>query len=147
MSHLVRHKVNLTLRTTSFRSQTHFFCADGHKVYCQTPHPCSLERMSRGTGHQLQFQLAPRGLVASDATTYLGLKTEAKFRALVRAGQLPQPLPWGKPQTWDRRALDLAVDRLSSLENGKPAAPKNGQAEAIRRVHERANTIRHKAPQ
>jgi hypothetical protein len=58
--------------------------------------------------------LDPRGLRAEPAAAYCGL-TISKFEARVRIGDLPKPLPFGRPHVWDRHALDQALDRLSRL--------------------------------
>ncbi len=86
----------------------------------------------------------PRGLVRKQAAAYLGLSA-TKFIALVRAGRLPRPLNWGVPQIWDRRALDRAVDEESNLVDD--VVHPSGEDEAIRRIHERSNAIRHEATQ
>ena len=53
---------------------------------------------------------ARRGLKKTEAAAYCGVSTD-KFDKLVRAAKLPRPLPWGNPKTWDRHALDVAMDK------------------------------------
>jgi hypothetical protein len=55
----------------------------------------------------------PRLLPEQEAAEYLGV-TVTQFRAEVRCGIWPKPVPRGcRRNTYDRLALDRAVDRLS----------------------------------
>lgn len=76
-----------------------------------------------------------RGLPRDMAAEYLGMSV-AKFDQHVRAGTLPPALPLGRPAVWDRKALDAAYDKLSGFE------PLDGEAEALRAIHERKNALR-----
>lgn len=59
--------------------------------------------------------IAPRGLAVDEAAAYVNLSPKA-FLAEVAAGLYPKPLQHkANTHTWDRRALDLAIDRLSGL--------------------------------
>jgi hypothetical protein len=64
-----------------------------------------LERMGQ-TGQ-------PRGLTAIAAANYAGCQTAAAFRGWVRRGIMPKPIPGTR--RYDRRAIDLALDRLSQI--------------------------------
>jgi hypothetical protein len=55
----------------------------------------------------------PRCLNAEDAAAYAGCNTVAAFRAWVRKGIMPPPLPG--THRYDRKAIDAALDRLSGL--------------------------------
>lgn len=55
----------------------------------------------------------PRGLSGASAAAYAGCKTLAAFRAWVRRGIMPGPIPGTR--RYDRRAIDLALDRLSLI--------------------------------
>jgi hypothetical protein len=56
--------------------------------------------------------LEPRGLTRRDAAAYCGLSSEG-FNAWVKRGIVPGPIPG--TQRWDRRAIDLALDRASGI--------------------------------
>lgn len=62
--------------------------------------------------------LEPRGLTLSEAAAYCGVSIRA-FHKLVSSGLMPTPV-FGKGGNqhgqgiWDRRAIDIAFDRLSS---------------------------------
>jgi hypothetical protein len=47
-----------------------------------------------------------------DAAAYLGL-TGAAFSKWVAEGRIPKPLPGTR--RWDRKAIDLALDRISGI--------------------------------
>ena len=55
----------------------------------------------------------PRGLSAAAAAEYSGCRTVAAFRAWVRRGIMPKPMPGTR--RYDRRVIDLALDRLSQI--------------------------------
>lgn len=55
----------------------------------------------------------PRLMSGSEAAAYCGL-VPASFSQWVAAGRLPGPLPGTR--RWDRKAIDLALDRLSGIE-------------------------------
>lgn len=52
----------------------------------------------------------PRLMSGPDAAAYLGL-TPATFAKWVAEGRIPKPLPGTR--RWDRRAIDIALDKLS----------------------------------
>ncbi len=62
--------------------------------------------------------IQPRGLSRELAAIYCGLTPEG-FDQWVKRGLVPGPIP--STQRWDRRAIDLALDRASGLES-----PQNG---------------------
>ncbi|MGB3041759.1 MAG: hypothetical protein WBB98_01060 [Xanthobacteraceae bacterium] len=49
-----------------------------------------------------------------DAAAYLGL-TPAAFNKWVAEGRIPKPLPGTR--RWDRKAIDLALDKISGIES------------------------------
>lgn len=55
----------------------------------------------------------PRGLSAANAANYAGCQTVGAFRSWVRRGIMPGPMPGTR--RYDRRAIDLALDRLSQI--------------------------------
>ena len=59
------------------------------------------------------YDNGPRGLTVVQAAAYAGCKTVAAFRAWVRKGIMPGPLPG--THRYDRKAIDVALDRLSGL--------------------------------
>jgi hypothetical protein len=58
-----------------------------------------------------------RGLRREEAADYLSLSL-AGFDAWVAQGLIPGPIPGTK--RWDRKAIDLALDRASGLESPSP---------------------------
>lgn len=67
----------------------------------------------------------PRGLTAVAAANYAGCQTVAAFRAWVRRGIMPRPIPGTR--RYDRRAIDLALDRLSQITSHSPESSAYGQ--------------------
>jgi hypothetical protein len=59
----------------------------------------------------------PRLLSGADAAAYCGI-TPATFSKWVAAGNMPKPLPGTR--RWDRKAIDLALDKLSGIEASPP---------------------------
>jgi hypothetical protein len=60
--------------------------------------------------------IEPRLMTGSEAAAYLGL-TPATFSKWVSSGKAPPPLPGTR--RWDRKAIDLALDKISGI----PPAP------------------------
>jgi hypothetical protein len=69
--------------------------------------------------------IEPRLLSGKDAAAYCGL-VPATFSQWVAAGRLPGPLPGTR--RWDRKAIDLALDKLSGIETH--AAPPEDDVDA-----------------
>lgn len=59
----------------------------------------------------LPSNIPPRGLTRDQAAMYLNLSPRL-FDELVKQGLYPGPLPGG---IYDRKAIDVAMDRLSGL--------------------------------
>ena len=64
-------------------------------------------------------QLPPRGLTRDAAAAYCGLSPQG-FDDWVKRGVVPGPIPG--TQRWDRKAIDLALDRASGLAIVKDSA-------------------------
>lgn len=64
-----------------------------------------------------RLAIQPRCLSREEAAAYCGLGPEG-FAAWVRAGRMPGPIPG--THRWDRRAIDVALDKLSGLEKHEP---------------------------
>jgi hypothetical protein len=62
--------------------------------------------------HTGRAVIAPRCLAREEAAAYCGLSPEG-FDEWVKRGIVPGPLPG--TQRWDRRAIDLALDRASGI--------------------------------
>jgi hypothetical protein len=54
----------------------------------------------------------PRLMTGAEAAAYLGL-TPASFTKWVADGRAPRPLPGTR--RWDRKAIDLALDKISGI--------------------------------
>jgi hypothetical protein len=61
----------------------------------------------------------PRVLSKDKAAAYCGCETMAAFDDWVRRGIVPGPIPGTR--RWDKRAIDMHLDRLSGIE---PASEK-----------------------
>lgn len=61
--------------------------------------------------------MTPRGLTREAAAEYLGLSLSG-FDAWVAEGRIPGPIPGTR--RWDRKAIDLALDRASGLQSASP---------------------------
>lgn len=57
--------------------------------------------------------MTARGLTVREAAHYTGCRTVAAFRAWVRKGIMPRPVPG--THRYDRKAIDSALDRMSGL--------------------------------
>jgi hypothetical protein len=60
------------------------------------------------------FPGVPRGMSKETAAAYAGCKTPSAFNDWIRRGIMPGPIPG--THRWDKKAIDLALDRLSGLE-------------------------------
>jgi hypothetical protein len=56
---------------------------------------------------------APRGLSKQQAAAYVGCQTEAAFDRWRQLRIVPPPIPG--TNRWDKKALDLALDKASGL--------------------------------
>ncbi len=63
-------------------------------------------------GRRITVNESPRLMTRSEAAGYCGLSPEG-FSSWISSGKLPPPLPGTR--RWDRRALDLSLDRLSGM--------------------------------
>jgi hypothetical protein len=61
----------------------------------------------------LPLSLPPRGLSRDQAAEYCGCESLSAFSDWVRRKLIPGPMPG--TTRWDRKAIDLALDRLSGL--------------------------------
>ena len=69
---------------------------------------------------------APRLMSGADAAAYCGL-TPVSFAKWVAAGTVPGPLPGTR--RWDRKALDLALDKASGIVAATAATDDNEAVE------------------
>jgi hypothetical protein len=60
-----------------------------------------------------ESQITPRGLTKEEAAAYCGCETERAFDDWVKRGVVPGAIPG--THRWDRKAIDLWLDRLSGL--------------------------------
>lgn len=63
--------------------------------------------------------MTPRALTKAEAATYCACNTIRTFDAWVRKGILPPAIPG--TTRWDRKAIDVALDKASGLEPTKPS--------------------------
>jgi predicted DNA-binding transcriptional regulator AlpA len=74
---------------------------------------------------QLPASIALQGLNVDQLAEYIGVSAPT-FLLAVAAGRYPKPLPFGRRAVWDRKALDLAMERESGmLEMSAKPAPGN----------------------
>jgi hypothetical protein len=57
--------------------------------------------------------MTPRGLTREKAAEYCGCETVTAFDRWVRKGIVPGPIPGTR--RWDRKAIDVALDKISGL--------------------------------
>jgi len=69
-------------------------------------------------------KIPPRGLSIEEAAAYAGCKSVSAFRARVRRGLLPKAIPG--THSWDRKAIDRALDTASGLSD----SDKSGELDA-----------------
>lgn len=60
------------------------------------------------------FQFAPRGMSKSEAAKYCGCATTSAFDTWIQRGIVPGPIPG--TSKWDRKAIDVALDKASGLD-------------------------------
>ena len=58
--------------------------------------------------------IEPRGMSKEQAAAYAGCETLSAFNDWIRRGLMPGPIRG--THTWDRKAIDAALDRLSGLQ-------------------------------
>jgi predicted DNA-binding transcriptional regulator AlpA len=70
----------------------------------------------------LPASIAPRGLNVHQVAEYIGISAPT-FLLAVAAGRYPKPIPFGRRDVWDKKAVDLAMDRESGIMevSAKPA--------------------------
>jgi predicted DNA-binding transcriptional regulator AlpA len=76
----------------------------------------------------------PRGLSLAQAAAYVGLSPNT-FKFHVDAGKYPQPASVGRRKLWDRKALDLALDKVSGL-SAESTGANDDQDEGKKRAEE-----------
>lgn len=59
--------------------------------------------------------MPPRGLTKQDAAAYCGCRTEGAFDDWIQKGIVPGPIPG--TQRWDRKAIDVWLDRASGIQS------------------------------
>ncbi|MEQ4600244.1 MAG: hypothetical protein ABN488_21025 [Methylobacteriaceae bacterium] len=67
---------------------------------------------ARRAQREARVRIEPRGMTREDAAAYCSLSPAAWDR-WVSAGRMPPPVPG--THRWDRKAIDLAWDRLSGI--------------------------------
>lgn len=60
-----------------------------------------------------------RGMTKEEAADYCGCLTTAAFDVWIRKSIVPGAIPG--TNRWDRKAIDLALDRASNIESGAPS--------------------------
>ncbi|MEY9427023.1 hypothetical protein ABH975_002338 [Bradyrhizobium ottawaense] len=60
-----------------------------------------------------------RGMTKEDAAIYCGCATTAALDVWIRKGIVPGAIPG--TNRWDRKAIDLALDRVSNIVESAPA--------------------------
>jgi hypothetical protein len=80
--------------------------------------------------------IEPRLLSGSDAAAYCGV-TPATFSKWVATGIAPKPLPGTR--RWDRKAIDLAIDKVSGIKP-PPAEPEEDEFTKWKRGYDARKT-------
>lgn len=63
----------------------------------------------------MRTAIQPRGLTKEEAAAYVGCRTLSAFNYRVAQGLLPRAIPGTR--TWDRKALDAAMDKASGIKS------------------------------
>lgn len=84
--------------------------------------------------------IQPRGLSKEDAVTYSGCKTVAAFDDRIRRGILPGPIPG--THSWDRKLIDVYLDRASGLQSTIGNALEEWKAKRDARSPERLELVK-----
>lgn len=87
--------------------------SDLSQVYGDEPDEDGLDEFNDVATQQRRHALPPRGLTRQEAAAYAGCQTISAFKERIRRGLLPGPMPGTR--TWDRKAIDAALDRASGL--------------------------------
>jgi excisionase family DNA binding protein len=66
-------------------------------------------------------EIPPRCMTRQQAAVYCGCGSLSTFDRWVRSGKIPGPMPG--THSWDRMALDIALDRLSGLNHDSRSDP------------------------
>ena len=83
----------------------------------------------------IRLGILPRGLGREDAAEYCGVEP-ATFDDWRQKDLIPGPMPGTR--RWDRKALDIALDKLSNIT--APSAPKRGRWANVGKA---AGAVRH----
>jgi len=85
-------------------------------------HMCGNRSKVEATAELVRRGLPPRLLDVDLAAAYVDLSPAAFLQGVERQ-IYPQPLKDGRRQHWDRKALDVAIDRRSGLTPSCPESP------------------------
>jgi len=69
--------------------------------------------------------IPPRGLKKEDAAAYCGCETLSAFEDWMKKGIVPGPIPG--TQRWDRKAIDIWLDRASGIQSETAASDPLGE--------------------
>jgi len=69
--------------------------------------------------------MPPRGLKKEDAAAYCGCETVSAFDDWVKKGIVSGPIPG--TQRWDRKAIDIWLDRASGIQGEATASDPLGE--------------------
>lgn len=75
--------------------------------------------LKHANDNRLAIGLAARGMTKEDAAIYCGCTTTAAFDVWIRKGIVPSAIPG--TNRWDRKAIDLALDRVSNIVEAPPS--------------------------
>jgi len=62
------------------------------------------------------MSLPPRLISAKEAACYVGVSVNT-FRSYVRLGRFPKPIQLGARKVYDKKKIDLTLDKLSGIQH------------------------------
>jgi hypothetical protein len=93
-------------------------------------------------GHGIFECVLARGMSKEQAAAYAGCETLSAFNDWIRRGIMPGPIPG--THKWDRKAIDVALDRLSGLDS--KMQPQRSPYDEWKASQDAGATQRHQQP-
>jgi hypothetical protein len=82
--------------------------------------------------------IVPRGMTKDEAAEYCGCETKGAFDTWIQKGIVPGPIPG--TQRWDRKAIDVWLDRASEIETSVTPVSTLEQWKAMRERKKRGES-------
>jgi hypothetical protein len=112
----LRRSASFVTSSFLFRFHSSVSQARSERSHVASPFDGQARRHARRHQRECQYkatEVAPRGLSKEAAAVYCGCESKAAFDSWVQKGVVPGPIPG--TQRWDRKAIDLWLDRASRI--------------------------------